>query len=165
MRYLKHLNLPACDLTKEEEDYLDCELRHDLWCKKNRGNHGRNLHISQTLHIFKDEIHAICYDHIKVGDNVEHWKDILRQLDDKDKMEFNEKISRAKQIPIESLISEIPKQNKIVCPFHEDSTPSLHIYTDTNSYYCFVCHAGGDVIDYIMRLNNLTFVEAVKYLI
>lgn len=50
------------------------------------------------------------------------------------------------------------------CPFHSEKTPSCTIFTDTQSFYCFGCGAGGDVITFIMKMENLDFSEAVKLL-
>lgn len=49
-----------------------------------------------------------------------------------------------------------------LCPFHNEKTPSFTVYPDTNSFYCFGCGAGGDVISFIRRIDNLDYVEAVK---
>lgn len=51
-----------------------------------------------------------------------------------------------------------------LCPFHSEKTPSFYIYTDSNSYYCFGCQKGGDVISFIEQVENLDFMEAVKFL-
>ncbi len=51
-----------------------------------------------------------------------------------------------------------------LCPFHSEKTPSCTIYTDNQSFYCFGCGAGGDVITFIMKSENLSYIEAVKYL-
>lgn len=50
------------------------------------------------------------------------------------------------------------------CPFHSEKTPSCTVFTDTQSFYCFGCGAGGDVITFIMKIENLDFTEAVKLL-
>ena len=50
------------------------------------------------------------------------------------------------------------------CPFHSEKTPSCTIFTDNQSFYCFGCGAGGDVITFIMKIENLDFTEAVKLL-
>ena len=50
------------------------------------------------------------------------------------------------------------------CPFHGDSRPSLVIYPASQSYYCFGCGAGGDVIDFMSRLHRADFREAVALL-
>lgn len=51
-----------------------------------------------------------------------------------------------------------------LCPFHSEKTPSCHIYTDTQSFYCFGCGAGGDVITFIRLIENLDYIESVKFL-
>ena len=51
-----------------------------------------------------------------------------------------------------------------LCPFHSEKTPSMVVYGDTQSFYCFGCGAGGDVITFIRRIENLDYVEAVKLL-
>ena len=51
-----------------------------------------------------------------------------------------------------------------LCPFHNEKTPSFTVFQDTRSFYCFGCGASGDVISFIMKAENLTYIEAVKYL-
>ncbi len=51
-----------------------------------------------------------------------------------------------------------------LCPFHNEKTPSFVVYPETQSFYCFGCGAGGDVISFIKRINNVDYVEAVKFL-
>ena len=51
-----------------------------------------------------------------------------------------------------------------LCPFHEERTPSFHVYTDTQSYYCFGCHEAGNVFTYVMKTESVSFPEAVKIL-
>lgn len=51
-----------------------------------------------------------------------------------------------------------------LCPFHSEKTPSFVVYPETQSFYCFGCGAGGDVITFIKKINNLDYVEAVKFL-
>lgn len=48
------------------------------------------------------------------------------------------------------------------CPFHEDRNPSLVIYPQTQSFYCYGCQAHGDVFSFLMRIEKLSFPEAVK---
>ena len=50
------------------------------------------------------------------------------------------------------------------CPFHSEKTPSFTVFLDTASYYCFGCGAGGDVITFIMKIENLDYIEAVRFL-
>lgn len=51
-----------------------------------------------------------------------------------------------------------------LCPFHSEKTPSFNVFEDTQSFYCFGCGAGGDVITFIRRIENLDYVDAVKLL-
>lgn len=51
-----------------------------------------------------------------------------------------------------------------LCPFHGEKTPSFNIYTENGSFYCFGCGVGGDVITFIMKIENLDYVDAVKFL-
>ena len=51
-----------------------------------------------------------------------------------------------------------------LCPFHSEKTPSFSVSTDKNFFHCFGCKASGDVITFIRRIENLDYVEAVKFL-
>ena len=51
-----------------------------------------------------------------------------------------------------------------LCPFHGEKTPSFNIYPENGSFYCFGCGVGGDVITFIRRIENLDYIEAVKFL-
>lgn len=53
---------------------------------------------------------------------------------------------------------------KGLCPFHSEKTPSFVVYPDNQSFYCFGCGAGGDAITFVKKINNLDYVEAVKFL-
>ena len=51
-----------------------------------------------------------------------------------------------------------------LCPFHDEKTPSFHVYEDSQTYYCFSCHEAGDIFSFVMKKNGLTFPEAVELL-
>lgn len=51
-----------------------------------------------------------------------------------------------------------------LCPFHSEKSPSFVVYPETQSFYCFGCGVGGDVIGFTKRINNIDYVEAVKML-
>ena len=51
-----------------------------------------------------------------------------------------------------------------LCPFHNEKTGSFNIYPGNNSFYCFGCNKGGDVISFVMDVENLDFPEAVRWL-
>lgn len=54
--------------------------------------------------------------------------------------------------------------SKGLCPFHGEKTPSFTVYPDTQSYYCFGCGNGGDVITFIKNIENLDYIDAVRFL-
>lgn len=72
--------------------------------------------------------------------------------------------------PIDSVISSyisLKKRGRTLvcnCPFHSEKTPSFTVFPDTQSFYCFGCGAGGDVITFVMKAENLDFIDAVKLL-
>lgn len=55
-------------------------------------------------------------------------------------------------------------QLKGLCPFHSEKTPSFHVHVDRGFFYCFGCHAKGDVFDFVMRTQSLTFPDAMQAL-
>ncbi|MFA0732019.1 MAG: hypothetical protein LKKZDAJK_000116 [Candidatus Fervidibacter sp.] len=56
------------------------------------------------------------------------------------------------------------KSYKGLCPFHNEKTPSFYVSPEKGLWYCFGCGAGGDVIDFVQRIEGLTFSEAVARL-
>jgi DNA primase len=53
---------------------------------------------------------------------------------------------------------------KACCPFHKEKTPSFHVNPSRQSFHCFGCSAGGDVFNFIMRHENMDFMQAAKFL-
>jgi DNA primase len=51
-----------------------------------------------------------------------------------------------------------------LCPFHHEKTPSFYVVEDKNFFHCFGCGAHGDAIGFVMRADNLDFLEAVEKL-
>jgi len=71
---------------------------------------------------------------------------------------------------IEDIVSEyvtLRRRGKSLvglCPFHSEKTPSFTLFPETQSFYCFGCGAGGDVITFIRNIENLDYIDAVKFL-
>ncbi|WP_448061103.1 DNA primase [Cellulomonas hominis] len=53
---------------------------------------------------------------------------------------------------------------KGLCPFHDERSPSFHVRPQVGLYHCFGCGEGGDVIDFVQKIDGLPFTEAVEYL-
>ena len=74
------------------------------------------------------------------------------------------------RVDIESVISpyvNLRRRGKNLvglCPFHNEKTPSFTVYPESDSFYCFGCGVGGDVITFVRRIENLDYLEAVKML-
>ena len=51
-----------------------------------------------------------------------------------------------------------------LCPFHQEKTPSFNVNDQKAMYYCFGCHAHGDLISFITETEKISFADAVKYL-
>lgn len=82
--------------------------------------------------------------------------EFLRELEDR---------SRIEEIAARYINLKRRGKNLIgLCPFHSEKTPSFNLYPGNNSYYCFGCGKGGGVINFVMDIERLDFVEAVKWL-
>lgn len=84
-------------------------------------------------------------------------------------MEFVERLKSS--VDIVAVVAEyVPRLQKRgpryvgLCPFHSEKTPSFSVHATHQFYKCFGCGAGGDVIKFVMEIENLTFYEALKHL-
>jgi DNA primase len=75
-----------------------------------------------------------------------------------------------RRIDIVSLIGEYVTLKKAgrnylgLCPFHREKTPSFTVSPEKQMFYCFGCSEGGNGVSFLMKLNHLTFPEAVRHL-
>lgn len=53
---------------------------------------------------------------------------------------------------------------KALCPFHNEKTPSFYVFPDSGTFKCFGCGAGGDIFNFVMRVDNVEFPEALRTL-
>ena len=71
---------------------------------------------------------------------------------------------------LEEIVSEyVPLKQKGrrfwgCCPFHNEKTPSFSVDSEAQMYYCFGCHKGGTVIHFVMEMERMEFMDAVKLL-
>ncbi len=80
---------------------------------------------------------------------------------------MSELIARSDIVSVISAYTELkPKGRRLwgLCPLHGEKTASFSVSPDKQLFYCFGCHAGGTVIQFIMAVERLTFPEAVKLL-
>lgn len=69
-------------------------------------------------------------------------------------------MSKIRQI-VEHYVGEF-NGSKCCCPIHGESTPSLHVYEDSDSYYCYGCGSGGDIIEFIKDADATGFKESLN---
>ncbi len=53
---------------------------------------------------------------------------------------------------------------KALCPFHREKTPSFHVNRERQTFYCFGCEKGGDVLTFLQEIDGLTFRDALQQL-
>nr|WP_242587674.1 CHC2 zinc finger domain-containing protein [Streptomyces sp. MST-110588] len=53
---------------------------------------------------------------------------------------------------------------KGLCPFHDEKSPSFHVSPAKGLYHCFGCQEGGDTVDFIMKIDHLSFAETIERL-
>ncbi|NLG58464.1 MAG: DNA primase [Clostridiales bacterium] len=51
-----------------------------------------------------------------------------------------------------------------LCPFHNEKTPSFSVNPESNLYHCFGCKAGGNVVQFVMEMEKITYPEALRHL-
>ena len=72
--------------------------------------------------------------------------------------------------PIEDVVSQYVSMTRRggrlfgLCPFHGEKTPSFSVSPDNGLFYCFGCHKGGGVINFVMEIENLSYPDAVRFL-
>ncbi len=85
--------------------------------------------------------------------------------------DFRAFVSEVKsKTPIEAIVGEVvdlkSKNNSLwgPCPFHNEKTPSFHVYPSRGMFHCFGCQEGGDVVAFVQKFNGLDFWSAVTRL-
>lgn len=132
-----------------EIDFTEYEFRK--WKSLTR----RLLHNVSALKVYY-ELDRIVYEVAN-----DQWSDFEIPRYEKSIVEF--KINpKAKKISEKISILDVAKKyglkvkaNKCPCPFHADKAPSLVFYPKTNSFYCFGCNTGGDVISFIQNMMEV----------
>lgn len=80
---------------------------------------------------------------------------------------LNELLSKNDIVSVVSSYVDLkPKGRRLwgLCPVHGEKTPSFSVSPDKQLYYCFGCHIGGSVIQFVMDVEHMTFPEAVEFL-
>ena len=74
-------------------------------------------------------------------------------------------------VPIDAVVSEYLQLRtagggnlKGLCPFHDEKSPSFQVSPSKGLFHCFGCQEGGDTLDFVMKIDHLSFSEAVERL-
>src|SRR3954464_3543332 len=78
--------------------------------------------------------------------------------------ELRGRISLAEMVGRSVRLARKGREYAGLCPFHNEKTPSFYVVEDKGFFHCFGCGAHGDVIGYLMRAENLDFIEAIERL-
>ncbi len=94
---------------------------------------------------------------------------LLRRLERPQPMNAKFDVTTLKTVPIGSLMLTAPATDSMgnaryLCPFHDEKTGSFTVYKNDNHFYCYGCQVHGDVITFVMKQEDLSFVEACKRL-
>ncbi len=76
--------------------------------------------------------------------------------------EFKSKCDIAKVVSHYISLEKTGSNYRGLCPFHEEKTPSFYVNVEKGFFHCFGCGAGGDVIEFVKRIENISFIEAVQ---
>jgi len=169
-----------------EQEWRRANNKKIIEFKKEMGNVGKDMRLQalhERLEVFENDItdrarrikglkedqeSAINWKFLEhcQGDDREEAKKIRNHIESLLKSSTtsseitDEMIEQARHYPLENLIEVKRKMAK--CPFHDDRHPSMGI--KNNRFHCFACGAKGDVIDFVMRRDGLTFREAIACL-
>ena len=75
----------------------------------------------------------------------------------------NDHVVQAKSYPLDQL-AKPNSAGFVSCPFHEEKSPSCKIFKD-NRWHCFGCQARGDAIDWVQKVHDLEFIDAVRFIL
>src|SRR5712672_747335 len=78
--------------------------------------------------------------------------------------ELRARISLAELVGRRLRLTRKGREHAGLCPFHNEKTPSFYVVEDKGFFHCFGCGAHGDAIGYLMRADNLDFIEAIERL-
>jgi DNA polymerase family A/CHC2 zinc finger/Toprim domain len=99
---------------------------------------------------------------LPTGSDSDHNRETDANNADNEDDEDDELSDALASVPLTDLVSEELTNNLMCCPFHEDNTPSLHIYPD--HYFCFSCGTHGNQLDWLVAVEGMKHDDAVELL-
>src|SRR5216684_3406976 len=74
------------------------------------------------------------------------------------------KIDVVEEIGLVVALQKAGKSYRGLCPFHNERTPSFHVFAESQTWHCFGCNEGGDVFTFVQKQQGLEFPDALAYL-
>ena len=74
------------------------------------------------------------------------------------------KIDVVEEIGLVVALQKSGRSFKGLCPFHNERTPSFHVFVESQIWHCFGCNEGGDVFTFVQKQQGLEFRDALAYL-
>lgn len=151
---------------QEKQNYIENEIKH-LLAKVMRISPKDKYFVEEFVKAFRIPAYLECQRQVRrlrmlakvaSGKAQTKWEN------------FQEKIERAREYPIAEIAAQVMpikmlgKRAVILCPFHNEKTPSCHLYLESNTFHCFGCQKHGDVISITQQIFGLDFREAVDLL-
>lgn len=142
-----------------EEDIKDCQASY-------------NIRFNKALNYFPIDYAKKLAEEEMPKDKINQLNNLklLLEKESRSKKPISElEITNAKNVDIRKLHEwEKPRAYSArfmaCCPFHKDNTPSFMVNSQRNTFKCFSCQSYGSSIDFVMKLHNMDFVDAVKFL-
>jgi len=115
-----------------------------------------------SLRIALHAVDIALYPENPALEKIRNWVKLMNE--DNTKKDEIEKAKEVSIVEVAEFFVEVRRQGskaRCLCPFHDDSSPSLVLYVDNNTFHCFACGANGDTIDLVMKLGNCSFIKAL----
>ena len=155
---LKFLKQKIRDINLQQEEYYESRIVNIPWQERNEFQDESDREFDQMRAKVSSKIKTIMF-------NLSHLDELAGKTKPRVMGGVAEAdVARAKEIPITNFI-QVDKSGFTKCPFHNETSASFKVYKDQNSWWCYSCNSGGTIIDFIMRSNNLSFLDAVKFLL
>jgi hypothetical protein len=162
-------NLKNFIKTKDELDFLMIKNAKLLAEEKEK---------LSTVYLEIKERYLKCVERINVLSSLIEFLEAHKKIPEKtdfteEKENFRDKVRKVLSLDIDRVIENEfgikiphgePAMIRCQLPGHNDREPSFAVYRRTNSFYCFGCQRGGNIINFIKHLFDFNFIEAVNYL-
>ena len=161
--HLKIYKQKLRDVDTQQESYYDNVILQYPWQEREALKEESDKDFEETRKKWTSKIKTVMF-------NLSHLDELEGKITPKKTGGATEQeIAQAKEISITNFYGDkLQIHGKLAtgrCPFHNEKTGSFTIYLDQNTWWCYGCQAGGTVVDFLMKQQNIDFLTAIKQLI